>query len=433
MPAQVHTLIVSNRINPRDAGLLADARALGLNRLTSIQCSELYFIEGCLTEPNLKRLAAELLSDPIAQASDWRSVDGNQTPGVLKTPGVSIIETALHPGVTDPVANEIVRAAHELGIDGVQRAATGNRYLVGGRLAPHDLHTLANRLLANPVIQRYTLGPIEPSFPEPAEASGRVEIIPIRELDPDELLTLSPNRRAALDLAEMQAIQNYYRAEGRDPTDVEFEMIAQTWSEHCVHKTFKAKIAIANNQLPITNYQIDGLLNTYLRAATETIAAPWVRSAFVDNAGIIDFDDENEISFKVETHNHPSAIEPFGGANTGVGGVIRDILGVSAKPIAATDILCFGPADIDPQKLPDGVLHPRLIRSGVVAGVQDYGNKIGIPTVNGAILYDEGYTANPLVFCGCVGLAPKGRHATLREPQPGDRVLVLGGRTGRDG
>ena len=123
-----------------------------------------------------------------------------------------------------------------------------------------------------------------------------------------------------------------------------------------------------------------------MKSATDEINAPWVISAFVDNAGIIDFDDEFEVSFKVETHNHPSAIEPFGGANTGVGGVIRDVLGVSAKPIANTDILCFGPQNLDPDQLPEGVLHPRRIQSGVVAGVQDYGNKIGIPTVNGAIL-----------------------------------------------
>ncbi len=443
MSGHVHTLIVTEKVNPHDGGLLADAHALGITRLSAIQSSQLYFIEGNLTEPDLKRLGAELLSDPVAQTSEWRSVNGHQTPGSRKGPGVSIIETALRPGVTDPVAEQIVRAAHELGMEGVKRAATGSRYRIGGRLTTSDLHRLANRLLANPVIQRYTLGPIEPSFPEAAESSGQVECISIRELDNDELLMLSRQRRAALDLAEMQAIQNYYRAEGRDPTDVEFEMIAQTWSEHCVHKTFKAKIEIRDageaarleTKSLVSSLQspINGILKTFLRAATDKINAPWVRSAFVDNAGIIDFDDEYEVSFKVETHNHPSAIEPFGGANTGVGGVIRDVLGVSAKPIAATDVLCFGPADLDPRKLPEGVLHPRRIRSGVVGGVQDYGNKIGIPTLNGAILYDEGYTANPLVFCGCVGIAPKGKHAVMREPQPNDRVIVLGGRTGRDG
>jgi phosphoribosylformylglycinamidine synthase len=394
------------------------------------------------------------------------------------------------------VAEHIVRYARVLGIEGVNNAATGQRYVVQvsesatgqsatgqsatgasatgesatgesatgesatGESATGEsatgvasyegvLHTLARRLLANNVIQRYALGEIEPIFPHPAEASGQVEVIAVRELDDDELLALSRERRAALDLNEMRAIQAYYRSEGRDSTDVEFEMIAQTWSEHCVHKTFKAKIEVEGWKLevgswkletgfavlPISNLQppasIDGLLKTYIRSATDQIAAPWVRSAFVDNAGVIDFDDEYEVSFKVETHNHPSAIEPFGGANTGVGGVIRDVLGVSARPIAATDVLCFGPQDVDPDSLPEGVLHPRRIQSGVVAGVQDYGNKIGIPTVNGAIVYDPGYTANPLVFCGCVGLAPKGTHR--REPQPGDRVIVIGGRTGRDG
>ncbi len=435
-------MVRSKTTDPHHAGLLADARALGLSRLTNIECQSLFFIEGDVTPPDLRRLA-DLLSDPVAQTSAWRSVEsggvvsfnGPQKPGFLEKPGFLVIEIALRPGVTDPVAEQVVRAAQILGLHNVQRAATGQRFILRGNLSESDLHTFARRLLANPVIQRYALGEIEPVFPLAAEASGHVETILLRELDDDELLTLSRDRRAALDLAEMQAIQRYYRAEGRDPTDVEFETLAQTWSEHCVHKTFKAKIVISNwgldSQLPITNYPIDGLLKTYLRAATEKINAPWVRSAFVDNAGIIDFDDEYEVSFKVETHNHPSAIEPFGGANTGVGGVIRDVLGVSAKPIAATDILCFGPQDLDPATLPESVLHPRRIRSGVVAGVQDYGNKIGVPTVNGAIWYDEGYTANPLVFCGCVGLAPKNKHP--RTPQPGDRVMVLGGRTGRDG
>lgn len=452
--SSIHCLIVRSRLNPdpRAAGLLADAHALGITSLSGLECSDLYFIEGALSSDDQQRLATELLSDPVAQACSWRNSSSREA--ILHPSSrEAILEVALRPGVTDPVAEQIVRCAKVLGIQGVEHAATGQRFVLTGKLKEKDVHTLAKRLLANPVIQRYALGEIEPAFPRPAEASGQVDLIPVRELEPDELLALSRDRRAALDLAEMQAVQNYYRAEGRDPTDVEFETIAQTWSEHCVHKTFKAKIAVQgfNSQIPnpkdqgpktkdqgvrdnsISSQQstINNLLNTFLRSATNAIAAPWVRSAFVDNAGIIDFDDEYEISFKVETHNHPSAVEPFGGANTGVGGVIRDVLGVSAKPIAATDILCFGPQDLDPKTLPEGVLHPRRIKSGVVAGVQDYGNKIGIPTVNGAILYDPGYTANPLVFCGCVGLAPKDKHP--REPQPGDRVIVLGGRTGRDG
>ncbi|MCJ7725344.1 MAG: phosphoribosylformylglycinamidine synthase subunit PurL, partial [Acidimicrobiia bacterium] len=182
---------------------------------------------------------------------------------------------------------------------------------------------------------------------------------------------------------------------------------------------------------PQTTTEIDSILATHLRAATEEIDRPWVRSAFVDDAGIVALDDEYDLAFKVETHNHPSALEPFGGANTGVGGVVRDVIGVSARPIANTNILCFGPQDLPFEHLPEGVLHPRRISAGVIAGIEDYGNKMGIPTVNGAILYDPGYTANPLVFCGCLGILPNGSHPT--EPRSGDQVVVLGGRTGRDG
>ncbi|NLG26552.1 MAG: phosphoribosylformylglycinamidine synthase subunit PurL, partial [Chloroflexi bacterium] len=243
---------------------------------------------------------------------------------------------------------------------------------------------------------------------------------------------LSRRRLLSMDLAELRAVQRYFASEGRAPTDVELESIAQTWSEHCYHKTFKGVVDYSERTPSgVTQERIDSLIRTYLQAATNEIAAPWVRSAFVDNAGILDFAPGYEVSFKVETHNHPSALEPFGGANTGVGGVVRDIMGVSARPIANTDVLCFGPLDLPMDEVPGGVLHPRRIYSGVVHGVEDYGNKMGIPTVNGAIYFDPGYTANPLVYCGCVGIAPLGTHRN--EAHPGDLIVVLGGRTGRDG
>ncbi|HEY9526905.1 MAG TPA: phosphoribosylformylglycinamidine synthase subunit PurS, partial [Anaerolineales bacterium] len=431
----IYKYLVHNKTNdPRNGGHLKDAHALGFQHLKSIQVQDLFFIEGQLSQEDSQQLALKLLSDPVTQSVSWRELP---SPLLQPQDDSAILEVALRPGVTDPVAEQLVRAAHELGVPGVHRAATGQRFVLcfdenADRIS--DSHSIAKSLLANNIIQHWTIGEIRPSFPEEAASRKAVEILPVRDGSKEQLLALSKERRAALDLAEMQAIRNYFNQEGRDPTDVEFETIAQTWSEHCVHKTFKAKIDVRDSSIesPLSKIEsIDNLIRTYLKAATEEIHAPWVISAFVDNAGIIDFDDEFEISFKVETHNHPSAVEPFGGANTGVGGVIRDILGVSAKPIANTDILCFGNQDLEPHKLPDGVLHPRRIQSGVVAGVQDYGNKIGIPTVNGAILYDEGYTANPLVFCGCVGIAPKGMHRKM--PQVGDHVIVLGGRTGRDG
>jgi phosphoribosylformylglycinamidine synthase len=418
----VHTLVVRSTLqsDPVAEGMLADARAIGLKSVRKIERELLYFLEGKLSPEERETLRAALLTDPLTQVGAWREKAAKPPAGAF------VIEVALRPGVTDPVAMEIVRCAGLLEVDGLRRAATGTRYIIRGTLTPTQRTTLARKLLANDVIQRYAIGPIQPVFPHPAESSGEVEILPIRTLDDKGLAKLALARRAALDLEEMRAIQEYFRAEKRDPTDVEFEMIAQTWSEHCGHKTFKAEIVLEGS-----GEKIEGLLDTYIRAATKRVGARWVRSAFVDNAGIIDFDAAHEVSFKVETHNHPSAIEPFGGANTGTGGVIRDVLGVSAKPIAATDVLCFGPQDADPAKIPAGVLHPRRIRSGVVAGIQDYGNKIGIPTVSGAIWYDPAYTANPLVYCGCVGIAPKGKH--VRAPKPGDHIILLGGRTGRDG
>ncbi len=410
--------------DPRSAALLGDARALGFEQLKLITCSDLYFIEGQLSEAECNQLALDLLIDPVAQTAEWRPLPAAPVP---VEDGAVLVDVALRPGVTDPVADEIVRAARELGIGKVQRASTGLRYLIRGTDAA-TANQVAQRLLANMVIHRWAVGEIEPSFPSEAASSGEVETIHILQGDAG-LLAISKERRAALDLAEMQAIRAYCEREGRDLTDVEFEAIAQTWSEHCGHKTFKGRITIdcGDGRQEI----IDSLYKTYIRGATEEIRAPWVLSSFVDNAGIIDLDGENEVSFKVETHNHPSAIEPFGGANTGVGGVIRDVIGVSHKPIANTDVLCFGMQNATFDELPAGVIHPRRIMSGVVAGVQDYGNKMGIPTVNGAVLFDPGYAANPLVFCGTVGIAPKGLHP--RGGRQGDRVIVLGGRTGRDG
>ncbi len=415
--------------DPRSFGYLQDAHALGMTAVRSIRCRDLYFVRGVLSPADLQRLAQEILCDPVTEDIGWQRLEDSQA--AARSDGLRLVEVALRPGVTDPVAEQIARAAREAGIPDIQGASTGLQFQIDGALDDRHLHLLARRLLANAVIQHYALGAIKPSFPAAAQASAAVEIIPVRSMEDEQLMQCSRERRAALDIYEMRAVRAYFQREGRDPTDVEFESIAQTWSEHCVHKTFKARIQVQS--APGSPYppEVDSLMHTYLRSATRQINAPWVISAFSDNAGIIAFDDEHEVSFKVETHNHPSAIEPFGGANTGVGGVIRDVMGVSAKPIANTDVLCFGPQDTPLERLPEGVLHPRRILSGVVAGVQDYGNKMGIPTVNGALWFDPGYTANPLVYCGCVGIAPRGRHR--RSPQPGDRVIVLGGRTGRDG
>ncbi|MCD6519389.1 MAG: phosphoribosylformylglycinamidine synthase subunit PurL [Anaerolineae bacterium] len=410
---------------------MSDIAALGIEGVQRVERTELYFLRGELAAPELEQLCQELLVDPIVQRVHW----GLATAPVSTPAGAVRIEVGLLPGVTDSVAENLLARAEILGIKGLHAAASGQGYLIYGDLDERALHVIARRLLYNEVIQYYQIGQLTPHVGvEAPSVEIRAEEIPLTQMGDEELLKLSQERLLSLDLAEMRAIQQYFRQEGREPTDVELESLAQTWSEHCVHKTFKGVIDYqerAEDGSILREERIDSLIRTYLQAATERIAAPWVRSAFVDNAGIIDFDADYEVSFKVETHNHPSALEPFGGANTGVGGVIRDIMGVSARPIANTDVLCFGPLETELSSLPAGVLHPRRIYNGVVAGIEDYGNKMGIPTVNGAIFFDPGYVANPLVYCGCVGVAPKGAHP--RQVRPGDLVVVLGGRTGRDG
>ncbi|MCE9534044.1 MAG: phosphoribosylformylglycinamidine synthase, partial [Planctomycetes bacterium] len=262
---------------------------------------------------------------------------------------------------------------------------------------------------------------------------------PILGLDAAALEKLSKDGQLALNIQEMKAIQAHFRSLDRDPTDIELESLAQTWSEHCSHKTLKGPIDLAEmvDGKPQTR-RINNLLKETIFGSTQELrkrfgADDWCVSVFADNAGVVKFDDKFHVCFKVETHNHPSAIEPYGGANTGIGGVIRDPLGtgLGAKPIANTDVFCFAPPDYPPENLPPGVLHPRRVMRGVVAGVKDYGNRMGIPTINGAVLFDERYLANPLVYCGTIGLIPVGM--CEKAAKPGDLIVAVGGRTGRDG
>ncbi|MFO7632486.1 MAG: phosphoribosylformylglycinamidine synthase subunit PurL [Caldilinea sp.] len=436
------TVRIEVRSNHPAAGqsVMRGAANLGVAGVTACRVVRLYFLEHDPGAEAVNRLCSLLLADPVTETWE-RGRDGEieregenhpnlQSP-ISRSPHV--VEIAFRPGVTDVPAREAQRGMAEIGLP-VCEVATGVRYELDGDLSPDDLRKLARQLLCNTTVQHYALGEIAVHFGQEATAGDHVETVPVRGLNDAALLAMSKARLLSLDLAEMRTIQNHYDDLGRDPSDVELETLAQTWSEHCVHKTFKALIDFTHRNADGTlrsQEVIDGLIHQYLRAATDALWPDWLRSAFVDNAGIIAFDDEYDLAFKVETHNHPSALEPFGGANTGVGGVVRDVIGVSARPIATTDVLCFGPQDFPYDQVPEGMLHPARIAEGVVAGVGDYGNKLGLPTVNGAVIYDEGYLGNPLVFCGCAGLLPHGKHPT--GAHKGDLVVALGGRTGRDG
>jgi len=413
--------------------LLSEVESLGIHGASSVSISRLFFLDGDLSASDVETLTQGLLADDVIEEFSYTQLDSASVESYVS----GAIEVSCKPGVTDTVAETLHASVATLGVSGVHKVATAQRYHFHGDVSEASLIRIARSVLANEVVEQWSIGTwLEPPFTSDTPGSGIVGEIPLRTVDDEGLNAISKERRLSLNLEEMQAIQAYYQGIDREPTDMELEMLAQTWSEHCVHKTFKAHISFvekdaAGQVIPGTERDVDSMFSTYLKAATKLADKPWIRSVFVDNAGIVAFDDEFDVALKVETHNHPSALEPFGGSNTGVGGVVRDILGVSARPIANTDVLCFGPQDTDPTTLPDGVLHPRRIARGVVAGVEDYGNKMGIPTVNGAIIFEPGYTANPLVYCGCLGILPHGSHKT--NPQVGDRVVVLGGKTGRDG
>jgi phosphoribosylformylglycinamidine synthase len=395
--------------------VLADAiDHLGIELQGAISIADVVFVEGTLDAGDLDRLH-DVLVDPLLQHGSW------------EPPTTRGTEITLLPGVTDTAAAAVLHAAGVLGLD-VSSAAMGRRVEFDDRVSIDLADDIVRRLVANPVIERWSEGTIEPPVVDSRSAATVVDIIAIRGLDDDGLAKLNEDRALYLDVEELRAIRDEYERLDRDITDVEIEVLAQTWSEHCSHKTFRASIDL--NQGEPNARTVEPLL-VQLRRCTEDLDATFVRSAFVGNAGVIEFCEGTTIALKAETHNHPSAVEPFGGANTGVGGVIRDVLGIAHRPIAVTDVLCFGPADLPITDLPAGALHPRRIRDGVIDGVADYGNKIGLPTVAGAILYDPAYTTNPLVFAGCIGSAPA---RPLHDgPFEGDRVVVLGGSTGRDG
>jgi phosphoribosylformylglycinamidine synthase len=422
------------------------AFAIVVTSFDDAHTSAVYLVGGTLQSDAVVRLTNELLCDPVIQHATWHDLAHTTLDSVV----VPSFEIAFRAGVTDNEAESILVGAQRLGITGITQVRTLRRYAAhdGQRPAYNDLIQTCHAVTATNTAERKAW--YLAHLAAPTQRPAAIAVVPIRELDDDDLISLSQKGLLALDLAEMRTIQAYYRTIGREPSDGEIETIAQTWSEHCSHKTFKGRVhysGTAHDLTPTqqshhpglvalgTNADIDSLIRTYLMKATNETAPRLTHlrliSAFVDNAGIVAFDDELELSFKVETHNHPSALEPFGGANTGLGGVLRDVLGVSAQPIAATDVFCFGPRDADLSTLGGHVLPPHQVAHGVVAGVQDYGNKIGVPIVNGAVFYDPGYVANPLVFAGTVGLAPQGKHP--RNVGIGDAIVVLGGRTGRDG
>ena len=514
------------RFDPIAAWVVREAQHRDLP-IESACVSKVYLIEASLDATDINRVGENILADPITQTL---TVGCTQLPESVAGQ-VTTVEVHYKPGVMDPVAQstrEVILEMFPQLDPKTLEVRTGQRYdltwspnldsdsnLPPPTIADHSTilndrilstQALAESALANPVVQNIFLEPYHPAqFVHGDVYQLHLVHVPIRDLDDQALMKLSRDGHLFLNLDEMKAIQAYYcnLPEDREPTDIELETLAQTWSEHCVHKTLKATIRYQQtdeNQTPHPHdwanrpghtlhtdgsITIENLLKSTIAAATTKLMEQeqqglkkknqknchqpeattvtncdattsgdsmtpegWCISVFNDNAGIVGFDDDHAVCIKVETHNHPSAIEPYGGAATGIGGCIRDIMGtgLAAKPIANTNVFCVAadPSSNHVQSLdcgsetsdfrldlPKGVIPPRQILQQVVAGVRDYGNRMGIPTVNGAVWFHDDYVANPLVFAGCVGLIP--RDKCFGEAHDGDRIVVLGGRTGRDG
>lgn len=383
------------------------------------------------------------------------------------------IERRFRPGVTDNVGRTTLEAfeimqGHTLS---PARGASGSLLVLeGDKLDEDDLSKTAREVFCNELIETFTLlsqselqkndrfhqEQIRTEFPRQAvEGSATIqgslyERFSLHTMKMDALEKLSTNRCLALNVPELKAIQNYFanpetvadRIQHQLPeeaTDVELEVLAQTWSEHCKHKLFNANISYndkTDNPEKIPS-EINSLFKTTIAGTTSKIQKPWLLSVFHDNAGIVAFDDDDAVCIKVETHNSPSALDPYGGALTGIVGVNRDILGcgLGAKPIFNTDVFCLASPSYD-KPLPERLLHPRRILDGVRRGVEHGGNKSGIPTVNGALYFDDRYLGKPLIYCGTGGFLPRkqaNRSYIDKVIQPGDRICMVGGRIGKDG
>ena len=428
---------------------------LGL-QVTKVATIEVYTIAGGLSAAELGDAAAGPLSDPVIQQYSI-----NQP---LAKNFDWLIEVGFRPGVTDNVGKTAREAITLLLGENIGERKvnvyTSRQYLISGEISPADAERIAAGVLANDLIERYQVvgaGDFDFNCGMPAyvpQVAGKDEIlveeIPLASLDEKALVKISQEKLLALNLEEMQELQRYYQNPdviknrkkaglNENITDVELECLAQTWSEHCKHKIFNSRITYTTSGAKLT---IDSLFKTYIKGSTAQVRKnkgkkDFCLSVFVDNAGVIKFNDDHNLVFKVETHNSPSALDPYGGALTGIVGVNRDPFGtgIGAKLIFNTDVFCFA-SPFYKKKLPPRILHPRRIYEGVREGVEHGGNKSGIPTVNGSLVFDDRFLGKPLVYCGTGGIMPaelNGKPTHTKEIMPGDVIIMTGGRIGKDG
>lgn len=403
-------------------------------KITDIKIIDCYNIDFDFFDNHLKRVCDELLNDPIIQEYSFRESIAKEFD--------FLIEVGFKPGVTDNVGKTTSEAIKEIiGID--TKVFTSKQFAIKGKIKRKDAELISKQLLSNELIENIIIfdkpqkimQPILPKIKENTEP--QINTINLNVSD-KELIEISKKGVLALNLEEMKTIKDYFKKEGRNPTDAELEVFAQTWSEHCKHKIFNAEINY-NDLETGKKEKINSLFKTYIQSATDKIGKQknFLVSVFKDNAGIIKFDKENNLVFKVETHNSPSALDPYGGALTGIVGVNRDTLGtgIGAKPIFNTDIFCFASPNYN-GKIPQRLMHPKRIFDGVRKGIEHGGNKSGIPTINGSISFDDRFLGKPLVYCGTGGIMPSkinGKDSSIKKVDSEDIIVMVGGRVGKDG
>ena len=422
-----------------------------------VRTVDVYTVDADLSYGELEKAASEPFCDPVIQT--W-SIDRSQAAGFDFA-----VEVGFRPGVTDNVgrtAREAIEYLTGRSFRPGEGVYTSVQYLFNGDMRHADLELIANGLLCNSLIQRVTILDrasflAQGGFPVfvPKVAVGAHHTALVNEIDlevsDEELMRISKDGVLALTLEEMKIIQAHFRDPrtrevrrtvglGGRPTDVELEALAQTWSEHCKHKIFAGTVHYEDEQG--NRSEIRSLFKSFIQRTTKDVRErlgerDFCLSVFKDNAGVIRFNDDWSLVFKVETHNSPSALDPYGGALTGIVGVNRDPFGTGkgARLIFNTDVFCFADPFFD-KPLPARLLHPRRIYEGVVEGVEHGGNKSGIPTVNGSLVFDHRFAGKPLVFCGTAGIMPaeiNGEPSHMKRINPGDLIVMTGGRIGKDG
>jgi len=406
----VRVASINEKEDLKGLGILAELKN---TQITKVRTNRLYRLEG-ITRAQAETLAEKLLCEKINQKYSLGSplINGKS----------QRIEIAYKPGVMNPEVASIIKAAKDLGIK-LLTADSSTEYHFFGKVSKETVDEIARKLnLLNTTVEYIVTK--EPKTLLIAGKVGPTNIIALRKMGNEKLLSLSKDK-LFLNLEEMKVIQNYFKKIERDPTDCELETLAQTWSEHCAHKTFKAKLLVdGKEKAPL----ISRIKKEALKHNKNIV------SAFVDNSGVMSFYDRMSICGKVETHNSPCAIEPYGGAMTGSGGVFRDVLGTGqgAKTIASTDIFCFASPALPNKELPPGCLRPDYLLRRIVTGVRDYGNRMGIPTNNGSVHFHNDFRAKPTIIVGAYGIIPT-KQAQKGQAETGDVVLALGGKTGRDG